>query len=284
MNRKADELEDTGQQGDPVTPSDEVDSKPDVEGALFRHQWRESSEYRDLGRWRSWALGVGAFLAATVSVVWFVVVAGRLNMPAPLPQILGAYAAAFAFLGPLFVATLRLRDARRAFEDRMTLGLVSDLQNEERALAQSEDGKTDLASLWAITQKRIDLYHGIATAQAQKSFRVGQIAAIAGFMAVLGLGAIAAFAQSGTAAVAASVVGVAGAAMSAYIGATFMKAQAAASAQLRQFFLQPVEFSRMLGVERLLTDLPDSDRAAAVMQIIASTMPPSDRHADANER
>lgn len=60
------------------------------------------------------------------------------------------------------------------------------------------------------------------------------------------------FAPTGTAAIAASVVAVAGAALSGFVGATFMKSQSEASGQLREFFLQPVEFARLLGAERLL--------------------------------
>lgn len=61
--------------------------------------------------------------------------------------------------------------------------------------------------------------------------------------------------------------------MSGYIGATFMKAQAESSKQLRQFFLQPVEFSRLLGVERLINTLPVEQRSAAVQNVVRTMMP-----------
>lgn len=255
-------------------PESDADAKDAQRDALWRLRWRESTEYQGIASLRSRALMTGVSLAALVLTLWYATpLRYDLGIDSAFSAVIGLYIGLFALMIPLYPAALRVRNARRAFDDRMTLGLVSDLQEEERALAQSEDGKTDLASLWAITQKRIDLYHSIATTQAQNSFRVGQMAAVAGFGSIIALGALAAFTKSGTGAIAASVIGVAGAAMSGYIGATFMRAQAEASAQLRAFFLQPVEFSRMLGVERLLDDLTDSDRAAAVMHIITSMMP-----------
>jgi hypothetical protein len=93
-------------------------------------------------------------------------------------------------------------------------------------------------------------------------------------MAIVAVAAIAAFTTSGTGVIAASVIGVAGAGLSAYIGSTFMRAQSDASAQLREYFLQPVEFSRMLSAERLVNsiDVP-ADKSQAVQEIIKAMMP-----------
>ncbi len=98
-----------------------------------------------------------------------------------------------------------------------------------------------------------------------------------GFMVVLILGIVAALAGDGTAALAAGAVGVAGAAMSAFIGATYIKAQSMASEQLKQFFVQPVEFARLLAAERLLgKEMDDSVRAAAITILIQGlARPPS---------
>jgi len=246
-------------------------------GALRRTKWRESEEYKESRRLGRYSLTVGLLLAVGFLAIWLA--ARPFNEQfALLPNTrlaIGIYGALLILYIASFLPIFRMRSARRAFEDRFTLGLVRDLQAEETQLVnrdRDEGKKTDLGSLWAITQKRIDLYHSIATGQARDSFRVGQIAAIAGFVAVLTLGVLAAFTNSSTGAIAASIIAVAGAGMSGYIGATFMKAQAEASKQLRQFFLQPVEFSRMLGVERLLVELPEDQRSEAVQQIIRSMM------------
>lgn len=162
---------------------------------------------------------------------------------------------------------------RRHYFDRIRFGLVEALQRDEKKLAeQARDGQLDLPALWASNQRRIDVYHEIATSQAASSFKIGQIAMTSGFGVVVVLGIFAAFAKDGTASIAASVAGVAGAAMGAYIGSTFMKAQAEASAQLSQFFLQPVEFSRLLGAERLLETLEPSERTVAVQRVIETMM------------
>lgn len=125
------------------------------------------------------------------------------------------------------------------------------LQRAEEKVATSAE-ELSLHALWALTQQRIDHYHRLATSQSTTSFRIGQAIMILGFVAVVALGIFAASATNGTAAIAASVVAVAGAALSGFVGATFMRSQSEASSQLREFFLQPVEFSRLLGAERLI--------------------------------
>lgn len=183
-----------------------------------------------------------------------------------------AMAIAVLYTYVLSMALMEIR-RRRYFFDRIRFGLVDALQRDEKQIAeQAQDGQLDLPSLWAATQRRIDVYHEIATSQAASSFKIGQIAMISGFGVVVLLGIVAAFAKDGTASIAASVAGVAGAAMGAYIGSTFMKAQAEASAQLSQFFLQPVEFARLLGAERLLETLEPSERSVAVQRVIETMM------------
>jgi hypothetical protein len=188
-------------------------------------------------------------------------------------------AAAVAFLvtlAPLSALLFTLQSDRSAKQDAdKRLQATNALQEQESAVATEakDHGGLDLASLWPVTQKRIDFYHEIALEQSRKSFRNGQIAMIIGFLSVIGVGFLAAFAKNGTASIAAAAVGVAGAAMSGLIGATFLKSQTEASSQLRQFFSQPVELLRVLGAERLVEVLPEAERAEAVQQIIKSMTP-----------
>ncbi len=153
------------------------------------------------------------------------------------------------------------------------------------AKAAADEETLSLPALWALTQQRIDHYHRLATGQSSTSFRTGQIIMIVGFVAVIALGALAAFAASGTAAIAASVVAVAGAALSGFVGATFMKSQSEASVQLREFFLQPVEFARLLGAERLVQLLADdAAKGRAIEQIIRDmAQPRGDRSTTSGE-
>jgi hypothetical protein len=163
---------------------------------------------------------------------------------------------------------------RQRVGDRIRLGLVADLQKEEEKLAAAG---TDFDSLWAITQKRLDFYHDIATQQARTSFRSGQVAAYSGFAVVVLVAILAAFTKNGTGAIAASVIGVAGAGLSAYVGATFMRAQESSASQLRAYFLQPVEFARVLAAERLLEKIEPEGRARVVETIIGSIVTSGDR-------
>lgn len=146
------------------------------------------------------------------------------------------------------------------------------LQDEENRVAE-ELKDTDFGTLWAVTQKRIDYYHEIATSQSRRSFVSTQIATVIGFALIVGFGLLAAQASTAIGAISTAAVGIVGAGLSAYIGSTFMKAQSEASAQLRQFFLQPVEFSRLLGAERLVDSLDPEERAKAVQVIVKTMMP-----------
>lgn len=160
------------------------------------------------------------------------------------------------------------------FHRNQRLGLIESIdQKTEELAATAVDGKLDLPSLWANTQERLSTYHSIATDQAANSFRVGQRFAVGGFLLILTAGVAAVFAHTPEGSIAAGAVGVVGAAMSSYIGATFMKSQSEASAQLREFFNQPVEFSRVLSIERLIQTLEEKDRPAAVQDVIRSMMP-----------
>jgi hypothetical protein len=159
---------------------------------------------------------------------------------------------------------------QRAVQDRARQEAATELRREERDIAAS---RTDFGALWAITQKRIDYYHEIATAQARTSIRSGQVAAYAGLLVILVAAVTAGLARNATGAIAAGVIGIGGAALSAYVGAIVMKAQVATSAQLREYFMQPVEFSRVLAAERLLETLDRLDRAPVVASIVESIAP-----------
>lgn len=100
----------------------------------------------------------------------------------------------------------------------------------------------------------------------------GQIAAGAGFFVIIIAAFIAGFSRSTAAAIASGITGVAGGGLGAYIGSTFMKSQDTASAQLRAYFSQPLEFSKYLAAERLLNFIDKGDRTAAVNTMITSIM------------
>lgn len=229
--------------------------------------WPESRESRGF---RIRALIAIVILAAAVGGEF---ITGRLselfNLKDPNPTFVTLVLT--AAVGAFILNTYRIY--RDKFEDRQTESRAERLQtDEEKAASKSTDGSLALADLWKVNQEQLRYYHDIATKQSQRSFRNGQVAAYAGFATLIAVAFVAATAQNGTAAIAASVIGVAGAGLSGFIGATFMRSQSEASKQLQQFFSQPVEVSRMLGAERLIESLPSDARTGAVREVIVRIM------------
>lgn len=146
-----------------------------------------------------------------------------------------------------------------------------------------EKTKTDFGSLWAATHKRIDLYHDIATSQSRRSFFSSQVAIFVGFGLLIFFGLVATQAKDPAAAISAASVGVVGGGLSAYIASTFLKIQSESSAQLRQFFLQPVEFARLLGAERLIEGLDDTNKAEAIQDVVRGIMAQQGRAEEKHE-
>lgn len=171
----------------------------------------------------------------------------------------------------------RLRNRHLAAENRAKQNF---LRSREAIVAARADSKGQLllGDLWAVNQQDLRYYHDIAIAQSKKSFRNSQFAAFGGFGTLIVVAFIAARSE-GASAVAASVIGVAGAGLSGFIGATFMRSQAQASAQLMQFFHQPVEISRALSAERFIqnsfNELQDGDRGKVVSSVAQKIMEPS---------
>jgi hypothetical protein len=122
---------------------------------------------------------------------------------------------------------------------------------------------------WRLTEERLRIYHEIATRQAQASFRNAQWAIAGGFIVVVASAGAAFYAGNVTITVVIGVLGTAGAALSAYIGRTFLRLQESAAAHLRSYFTQPQEQFRYLAAERLLTILNDGEqKEKSVNQLI----------------
>lgn len=73
--------------------------------------------------------------------------------------------------------------------------------------------------------------------------------------------------------------GAVSAALAGYVSRTFVKSQEAAAAHLRVYFDQPLESSRYLAAERILTNLSREERAevlsSLVQAIVAGPQPPA---------
>jgi hypothetical protein len=243
-----------------------------IEAARNRREWRKSKEAAQARRNTSialatiplWALSgalIGNFYADALNEF----VNKKLYILSGLG--IGTFVGIYV-IGALIIVFLS--QARRDIEDRRLIGEAQE-ELKQTELEITGNVSADFVTLWSATQKRLDLYHQIATNQSQRSFLYGQIAAGAGFVVIIVAALIAGLSKSTGASVAAAVSGVAGGGLAAYIGKTFIKSQEAATAQLRAYFNQPLEFSRYLEAERLLALINDkSQHTSSVNSIIAS--------------
>lgn len=225
------------------------------EAAAMRQAWRNSPERRRSRLMLGSSLGVSAFA---------LVVFGFLARQADLRSLTELernflQVASLLIMVPVAFAPLSAGSARSAFNDRYLL------EKAKRGLARADEAASDeatmtLGSLWLATQTRLDYYHDIATSQSRRSFVNGQLASGIGLVVILICAALAASAGSLAGAAAAGGLGAAGAALSGYIGSTFLKTQDTASAQLREYFGQPLDSSRFLSAERLLATIEDKER------------------------
>jgi len=157
---------------------------------------------------------------------------------------------------------------------RKTLSDSVLIAESEAALREAEDvvganlQGLELSSLWSLTHSRLDYYHQIATRQAEASFRNSQLAMASGFAVVTLSIFISLIPSSTTSNIVAGVLGATAAALSGFVSRTFLHAQETASAQLRGYFLQPLEFSRYLVAERLLGTLPEEKRPDGIMRLV----------------
>lgn len=171
-------------------------------------------------------------------------------------------AAAFLSLTAFLLSTYQATKRRAA---------LAKIHAEEKRYAEDA---LELKEIWAVNQQRLDYYHEIAISQSKMSFISTQVATGLGFALIIIVGWIAAQATDPLSTITAGAVGIVGGGLSAFIGATFMKSQSRASAQLQQFFLHPVEYSRLLGAERLIEDLEPPQKAEAVKIIVEAMMRP----------
>jgi hypothetical protein len=130
-----------------------------------------------------------------------------------------------------------------------------------------------LSELWAVTHRRLDLYHEIALGQASRLFRNAQLAMVLGFVLLVGFVLVALRASTTAGSVVAGGLGAVAAGLAGYVSRTFVRSQEASAEHLRAYFDQPLEFSRYLAAERLVADAGLSDeRRAEVLTALVEAM------------
>ncbi|WNZ09842.1 ATP-binding protein [Streptomyces sp. 11x1] len=174
----------------------------------------------------------------------------------------------------------RVRQAEAELEEELRSPHADASQSQAE---DEEQARLTLSALWTVTHRRLDHYHGIALEQAAKSFRNAQIAMTVGFILLVAFAAVAFFASTTAGAVVAGALGAVSAALAGYVSRTFVKSQETAAEHLRAYFDQPLEFSRYLAAERLITDarLETQQRAEILSSLVQAMIagPPSDRGA-----
>lgn len=157
-----------------------------------------------------------------------------------------AYLAVYSLLRTYFQRAAIVEESTRQARDKL---------NQAEEMVASRDS-LELPVLWAVTQRRLDYYHSIATGQARRSFRNAQIAMSIGFALLLIFAILAVNSTSITGSIVSGALGASSAALTGYVGRTFIRSQENAAFHLRSYFLQPLEFSRYLAAERVITSLP----------------------------
>lgn len=241
--------------------------------AMRRKLWRESPAYARRRRllW-GFAAGIPVVVAIGVLGAYAYWSSSDVRANLDLGDIGPAVGFAIYIYGAFVAVAYQLMNSnmKRQFRDDLLLGELESgvLKAEESAADEGADIK--FASLWFATQRRLDYYHQIATGQARQSFLNAQIAAGLGFLVLIISAIVAGVANSASASIVAGATGVFGAALGGYMGTTFVRMQQDASTRLRAYFLQPLEFSRILAAERLAETLEGSARDAALLSIIRS--------------
>lgn len=213
------------------------------------------------------ALGVAALLLGLVPSV---------REEAQSPDLLSFFlngAAAGVIVG---MVVLMSRANKRA-EQLIFAAVRGDIATADAQVAEADDD--GFAAIWRSTQERLDYYHELGLVQSRRSFAYGLLAAGLGLAAAVACAAVAARAGSVTGAVTAGGLGAVVAALTGYVGATFMRAYLLASEQLRAYFSQSTESWRYLSAERLVQQIPagvERDRAIAALAIaVAAPQAPS---------
>ncbi len=258
--------------------------------AVRRVEWQKSSEMRYVASvtWITTILWLAGLVALWIFVLKRVDLSGYwstyllfLLLVLPTLSSLGIYV---RIVNALWNSSVRSFIDRRSLEielDRIDDEAKDRVRDAAESSAESSSSVINFDFLWRETQERLSVYHRMATGQSAKSYRNSQIAIIAGFAVLLLCMLLASFVASPAGVLTAGGIAAIGAVLTGYLTRTFMQMYRSTSEQLRSYFDQPLDFSRNLGAERLLSQIADdSKRADAVVEIIRAGYRTADRPAD----
>ncbi len=159
---------------------------------------------------------------------------------------------------PLFV------DARK--EQRQ---IEEDARNDVAASTNALQNAKDLVVLIKANRRQMAAYDVLAQAQAKTAFRNSQMAMAAGLAVLIGGAVIAISVNDVATKVATASLTAIGGALSGYIAKTFLDSYKGAMRQLNFYFQQPLITSYLLAVQRLVNELTEDKRDAALAETIA---------------
>lgn len=212
--------------------------------------WEQSAERARVRSRRRMLLAVGGFLAAmaflTYSQVWN-------NVKGEYNTDLAAAAGVLALvgLGACVAGWFQFQEAHADFLQQ------AQRQRVDAAIEQLQNSM-ELADLFRLNQRQIDAYHDLTKAQAAHSYRNSQLAMGIGFLVLVAGSVVAIMTRDDTAKIVVGALASMGAAISGYVGATFMRAHNESLAQLNFYFRQPLVNSYLLTAERLAAKVQDS--------------------------
>jgi uncharacterized membrane protein (DUF485 family) len=153
------------------------------------------------------------------------------------------------------------------------------LERAERGAVEGSGRHAPLALplVWDVTHKRLDHYHALASRQAKLSFYSAQVAMAVGFVLLVGFAALALNAPTPTGSIVTGALGVTATAFAAYISRTFVRSQETTASHLREYFKQPVEFSRFLAAERLLASFQKTGQEVDVAEVLRVVCSPESK-------
>lgn len=158
--------------GSPVGSSfQEVMRDPSARGAKLREDWRRSSERRAIHL--ATALACLAVALITMgAIAWAKAKASPYDEEFPTFFVGGMAFSLSAYVGAFLVFLIRRQQHRAWYDRAVVLREGLELQQAE---AEASEQDLELASLWALTQRRLDYHHKIAMSQSEKSFTYGVV-------------------------------------------------------------------------------------------------------------
>jgi hypothetical protein len=204
---------------------------------------------------------VGAFSLVVAVIAWWQgdkSTAGTQRLPAGEPTPTWVRYMLVTLLGVAVLSVISyliLRLRRDVEKDRREKQLAD---HERKAFDSAIDRlreKMALPSLIELNRLMLDSYHGIATTQAERSFKSSQNAMRIGFgwlLVCFGVGLV--FPDRSATLVIGSL-GVTGGALAAFLGRTYLLVYERSLQQLNQYFTQPLLNSHYLTAERLVSEM-----------------------------